>query len=119
MGYHPGPVLSNADALIHTYGRGGHGARPETTVDPVVIAVARTVLALQTIVARAELSPFDPAVITVGSIHGGTKNNIIPDEVVLQLTVRLPRRCDNTLLSAIDRIVKVAVAAGAPRGVPR
>jgi hippurate hydrolase len=116
VGYHAGPVLTNADALtIHIYGRGGHGARPETTVDPVVIA-ARTVLALQTIVSR-EMSPFDPAVITVGSIHGGTKNNIIPDEVQLQLTVRsftTPVR--QHLLASIERIVKAeAVAAGAPR----
>ncbi|MDB4883407.1 MAG: amidohydrolase [Gemmatimonadetes bacterium] len=116
IGYHAGPVLTNSDAItIHIFGRGGHGARPESTVDPVVIA-ARTVLALQTIVSR-ETSPFDPAVITVGSIHGGTKHNIIPDEVTLQLTVRSftdPVR--RHLLSAIDRIVKAeAAAAAAPR----
>ncbi len=116
IGFHSGPVLTNADALtVRIFGRGGHGARPEATIDPIVIA-ARTVLALQTIVSR-EMSPFDPAVITVGSIHGGTKNNIIPDEVVLQLTVRSftdPVR--QHLLSAIDRIVKAeAMAAGAPR----
>src|SRR6202158_1258405 len=116
VGYHAGPILSNGDAVnIRIFGRGGHGARPEATVDPIVIA-ARTVLALQTIVSR-ETSPFDPAVITVGSIHGGTKNNIIPDEVLLQLTVRSftdPVR--QHLLSAIDRIVKAeAAAAGAPR----
>jgi amidohydrolase len=116
VGYHAGPILTNADAVTITiFGRGGHGARPEATVDPIVIA-ARTVLALQTIVSR-ETSPFDPAVITVGSIHGGTKNNIIPDEVKLQLTVRsftTPVR--QHLLSAIDRIAKAeAAAAGAPR----
>jgi len=116
IGYHAGPILTNADAVtIRVFGRGGHGARPEATVDPIVIA-ARLVLALQTIVSR-ETSPFDPAVITVGSIHGGTKNNIIPDEVVLQLTVRSftdPVR--QHLLSAIDRIAKAeAAAAGAPR----
>jgi hippurate hydrolase len=116
IGYHAGPILTNADAVtIRIFGRGGHGARPEATVDPIVIA-ARTVLALQTIVSR-ETSPFDPAVITVGSIHGGTKNNIIPDEVVLQLTVRSftdPVR--KHLLSAIDRIAKAeAAAAGAPK----
>ncbi len=116
VGYHAGPILTNADALtIRIFGRGGHGARPEATVDPIVIA-ARTVLALQTIVSR-ETSPFDPAVITVGAIHGGTKNNIIPDEVQLLLTVRsftTPVR--QHLLSAIERIVKAeAVAAGAPR----
>jgi len=116
IGYHAGPILTNADAVsIRIFGRGGHGARPEATVDPIVIA-ARTVLALQTIVSR-EISPFDPAVITVGSIHGGTRNNIIPDEVQLQLTVRSftdPVR--QHLLSAIDRIAKAeAAAAGAPR----
>jgi hippurate hydrolase len=116
IGYHAGPILSNGDAVnIRIFGRGGHGARPEATVDPIVIA-ARTVLTLQTIVSR-ETSPFDAAVITVGSIHGGTKNNIIPDEVLLQLTVRSftdPVR--QHLLSAIDRIVKAeAAAAGAPR----
>jgi hippurate hydrolase len=116
VGYHAGPILTHSDALTVTiFGRGGHGARPETTVDPIVIA-ARTVLALQTIVSR-ETSPFDPAVITVGSIHGGTKNNIIPDQVQLLLTVRSftdPVR--QHLLSAIDRIVKAeAMAAGAPR----
>jgi len=116
IGYHAGPILTNADAVsIRIFGRGGHGARPEATVDPIVIA-ARTVLALQTIVSR-EISPFDPAVITVGSIHGGTRINIIPDEVQLQLTVRSftdPVR--QHLLSAIDRIAKAeAAAAGAPR----
>jgi len=116
VGYHAGPLLSNADAVsITIFGRGGHGARPDATIDPIVIA-ARTVLALQTIVSR-EISPFDPAVITVGSIHGGTKNNIIPDEVVLQLTVRsFTEPVRQHLLSAIDRIAKAeAAAAGAPR----
>jgi hippurate hydrolase len=116
VGYHAGPILTNADALnIRIFGRGGHGARPEATVDPIVIT-ARTVLALQTIVSR-EVSPFDPAVITVGSIHGGTKHNIIPDEVLLQLSVRsFTQPVRQHLLSAIDRITKAeAAAAGAPR----
>jgi hippurate hydrolase len=116
VGYHAGPLLANGDAITITiFGRGGHGARPDATVDPIVIA-ARTVLALQTIVSR-EMSPFDPAVITVGAIHGGTKNNIIPDEVKLLLTVRsftTPVR--KHLLSSIERIAKAeAAAAGAPR----
>jgi len=100
---------------ITIYGKGGHGARPEATIDPIVIA-ARTVLALQTIVSR-ENSPFDPAVVTVGSIHGGTRPNIIPPEVKLELTVRSftdPVR--QHLLSAIERIAKAeAAGAGAPR----
>ncbi len=116
IGYHAGPILTNADAVtIKIYGRGGHGARPDATVDPIVIA-ARTVVALQTIVSR-ENSPFDPAVVTVGSIHGGTKNNIIPDEVQLQLTVRsFTEPVRKRLLGAIERITKAeAMAAGAPR----
>jgi amidohydrolase len=116
IGYHAGPILSNSDAVtIRIFGRGGHGARPETTIDPVVIA-ARTVLALQTIVSR-ETSPFDFAVITVGAIHGGTKRNIIPDEVRLDLSVRsLTDPVRQHLHAAIDRIVKAeAAAAGAPR----
>src|SRR6266508_815289 len=81
----PGYAGANVDSVDLTiYGRGGHGAYPHTTVDPIVIA-ARTVLALQTIVSR-ETKPTDPTVITVGSIHGGTKHNIIPDEVRLQIT---------------------------------
>lgn len=112
ISYRGGPVLTNADALtVHIYGRGGHGARPETTIDPIVIA-ARTVLALQTIVSR-EMSPFDPAVITVGSIHGGATHNVIPDEVVLQLTVRsFTSDVREHLMSSIARIVKAEAAAG-------
>jgi len=116
VGYHAGPILTNADSVdITIFGRGGHGARPEATVDPVVIA-ARIVLALQTIVSR-ENSPFDPAVITVGTIHGGTKNNIIPDSVKLQLTVRsFTQPVRERLLAAIRRNVKAeAAAADAPR----
>ncbi len=116
VGYHAGPVFANSDALtVRIFGRGGHGARPETTIDPVVIA-ARTVLALQTIVSR-EVSPFDPAVITVGAIHGGTTNNIISDEVQLLLSVRsFTRPVRDHLLRAIERIVKAeASAAGALR----
>ena len=116
IGYHAGAVLSNVDTVqITIFGRGGHGARPESTVDPIVIA-ARTVLALQTIVSR-EISPFDPAVVTVGSIHGGTRSNIIPSEVNLELTVRsLDDGVRKHLLNSIDRIAKAeAAAAGAPR----
>ncbi len=116
IGFHAGPILSHINTVkITIFGRGGHGARPESTVDPIVIA-SRTVLALQTIVSR-EMSPFDPAVVTVGSIHGGTKANIIPGEVVLELSVRsLSEDVRKHLLSSIDRITKAeAVAGGAPR----
>jgi amidohydrolase len=116
VGFHAGPILSNADSLrVTLYGTGGHGARPESTIDPIVIA-ARTVLSLQTIVSR-EVSPFDSAVVTVGSIHAGTKNNIIPSEATLLLTVRtLTEPVRQHVLQAIDRIVKAeAAGAGAPR----
>lgn len=116
VGIGSGPILTNADSLdLTVYGRGGHGARPEATIDPVLIA-SRIVVTLQSIVAR-EMDPLDPTVVTVGSIHGGTKYNIIPDEVRLQLSVRSfnePTRMK--LLAAIDRIAKAeAQAAGAEK----
>jgi amidohydrolase len=116
IGYHAGPILSNSDSMrITIYGLGGHGARPETTVDPVVIA-ARTVLTLQTIVSR-EVSPLDSAVVTVGAMHAGTKANIIPAEARLDLSVRsLTDSVRDKLLRSIERIAKAeAAAAGAPR----
>jgi amidohydrolase len=112
----PGYALANVDSVDLTiFGRGGHGAKPETTVDPVVIA-ARTVLALQTLVSR-EKDPLEPAVVTVGSIHGGNKHNIIPDEVHLQITVRsYTAAVRKQLLDGIARIAKAeAAAAAAPR----
>ena len=87
VGYVPGYSLASSTSVdIKIRGVGGHGSRPESTKDPVVVA-AQVVMSLQTIVSR-ENSPLDPAVVTVGSIHGGTRYNIIPDEVNLQLTVR-------------------------------
>ena len=109
-------MSSNADTVnVTIYGRGGHGAMPETTVDPIVIA-AKTILSLQTIVSR-EIKPGDPAVITVGYIQGGTKNNIIPDEVRLGLTVRsYSPDVRKHLLASIERVTKAeAEAAGAPK----
>ena len=99
---------------IKIRGVGGHGSAPETTKDPIVVA-AQVVMALQTIVSR-ENSPLDPAVVTVGSIHGGTRYNIIPDEVNLQLTVRTYKEeVRKRILASIERIVKgVAVTAGIP-----
>jgi amidohydrolase len=116
MGFTPGFILASSDSVdVTIYGKGGHGAAPQTTVDPVVIA-ARTVLAWQTIVSR-EKDPQEPAVVTVGSIHGGTKHNIIPDEVKLQLTVRTYNRdVRQHVLDAIARIARAeAAAAGAAR----
>lgn len=114
--YVPGYALASVDSVdVTLYGKGGHGAYPHTTVDPVLLA-ARTVLALQTIVSR-EKSPLEPAVVTVGSIHGGTKHNIIPDEVKLQLTVRTYKpEVRKQILEAIERIAKgESMAAGSPR----
>jgi hippurate hydrolase len=116
IGWVSGWALANVDSVdITIFGRGGHGSKPEGGVDPVVIA-ARTVMALQTIVSR-ETSPFDPAVVTVGSIHGGTRRNVIPDEVTLQLTVRSYKpEVRQRLLAGIDRIARAAaLAAAAPR----
>ena len=85
--YCPGPLLASSTSVTITIrGKGGHGAWPHRTVDPIVLA-ALVVVDLQTIVSR-EIEPTEPAVVTVGSIHGGTKHNIIPDEVKLQLTLR-------------------------------
>ncbi len=116
VGFTPEYAASNADSVnITIYGKGGHGASPESTVDPIVIA-ARVVLTLQTIVSR-EIKPGDPAVITVGYIQGGTKSNIIPDEVHLGLTVRsYTPEVRKHLLAAIERVAKAeAQAADAPK----
>ena len=116
IGYHPGNFRAMSDGVaITVFGRGGHAAMPYNTVDPVVLA-ARIVMALQTIVSR-ENNPVDPVVLTIGSIHGGTQGNIIPDEVKLQLSVRTytPAVRKRTL-DAIRRIVKgEAESAGASR----
>ena len=108
--------MAGVDSVdVTIFGRGGHGAKPNTTVDPVVIA-ARTVLAWQTLISR-EKDPLEPAVLTVGSIHGGNKYNIIPDEVKLQLTVRTFKpEVRKLLLEGIERIAKQeAAAALAPK----
>lgn len=116
VGYVPGYALANVDSVdITIRGKGGHGAYPHTTIDPIVIA-AHVVEGLQTIVSR-EVSPLDSAVITVGSIHGGTKHNVIPDAVYLQLTVRSYKsEVRSHLLDAIRRVTNgVAASAGVPR----
>ncbi|MCA1578004.1 MAG: amidohydrolase [Acidobacteria bacterium] len=115
VGYTPGYAMAGATSIdIKIRGIGGHGSAPETTKDPVVMA-AQVVMALQTIISR-ENSPLDPAVVTVGSIHGGTRYNIIPDEVNLQLTVRTYKpEVRQRILASIERIVKgVALTAGIP-----
>jgi hippurate hydrolase len=112
----PGIYNTNADSLrIVIYGKGGHGAMPNTTIDPIVIA-ARTILALQTIASR-EVKPGEMSVVTVGYIRAGTKNNIIPDDAEMGLTVRTYKQdIRKQVLAAIARITKAeAAAAGAPR----
>jgi hippurate hydrolase len=115
VGYTPGYSMASSTSVdLKIRGLGGHGARPESTKDPVVVA-AQVILALQTIVSRED-SPLDPVVVTVGSIHGGTKHNIIPDEVDLQLTVRAYKEeVRKRVLASIERIAKgTAMAAGIP-----
>ena len=115
IGYRSEYALANVDTVdITVRGAGGHGAYPHTTKDPIVIA-ARIVVALQTIVSR-EVSPLDPAVITVGSFHGGSKHNIIPNEAHLQLTVRSYKtEVRQHLLDGIRRVSEnVARSAGIP-----
>jgi hippurate hydrolase len=115
VGYTPGYAMASATSVdIKIRGLGGHGARPEATKDPIVVA-AQVILALQTIVSRED-SPLDPVVVTVGSVHGGTKHNIIPDEVDLQLTVRAYKEeVRKRVLASIERITKgIAMAAGIP-----
>ncbi|HUK13996.1 MAG TPA: amidohydrolase [Thermoanaerobaculaceae bacterium] len=115
VGFVPGYAFANVDSVDLTVrGMGGHGASPHRTKDPIVIA-AEIVTALQTIVSRAT-DPTTPAVVTVGSIHGGTTYNIIPDEVRLQITVRsYAPEVRQAILAAIERIARgIALAAGVP-----
>lgn len=115
IGYTPGYALANVDSVdIWVKGIGGHGAYPQTTKDPIVLA-SRIVSSLQTLVAR-EISPLDSAVVTVGSFHAGAKHNIIPDEARLQLTVRsYTDEVRSALLEGIARIARgEAIAAGLP-----
>jgi len=113
--YCPGYAMASSTSVdVVIRGLGGHGSKPEATKDPIVMA-AQTILALQTIISR-ENSPLDPAVVTVGSIHGGTKRNIIPDEVTLQLTIRTYKEeVRQRIVASIERIAKgVALSAGVP-----
>ena len=115
VGYIPGYALASSTSVdIKIRGIGGHGSKPEGAKDPIVVA-AQVIVALQTIVSR-ENSPLDPAVVTVGSIHGGTRPNIIPDEVNLQLTVRAYKEeVRRNVLASIERITKgIALAGGIP-----
>ncbi|SEI83765.1 hippurate hydrolase [Arthrobacter sp. yr096] len=116
FGVRSGVTMASADSLnITLHGQGGHGSRPETTVDPVLMAAAATVR-LQGIVSR-ELAASDSAVVTVGQIHSGTKNNIIPETATLGLSVRsFNNATRDKILGSIERIVQSeATASGAPK----
>jgi hippurate hydrolase len=119
VGITPGVYNTTADSIhITIYGKGGHGAQPQTTIDPVVIA-ARTILALQTIVSR-EVKPGETAVVTVGYIRAGTKNNIIPDQAEMGLTVRTRKaEVRKQVLAAINRITKAEALAGGAEKEPQ
>lgn len=111
----PGPAFAAADSVrIVLHGRGGHGSRPETTVDPVVMAAA-TVMRLQGIVSR-EVAGTETAVVTVGALRAGSKENIIPDDAELLLSIRsFERPVRDQVIAAVDRIVRAeALASGAP-----
>jgi hippurate hydrolase len=111
-----GPITSAADSLqIRLFGRGAHGSMPQASVDPVVMAAA-TVLRLQTIVSR-EVAATEAAVVTVGVLHAGTKENVIPDDAIIKLNVRtFDAGVRQRVLAAIERIVNAeAAASGAPR----
>ena len=115
IGVTEGYTYANVDSVdVTVRGVGGHGAYPHKTKDPVVLA-AEMINAWQTIASR-ENNPLDPIVVTVGSIHGGTKHNIIPDEVKMQLTVRTYKaETRERVLAAIERIAKgIAAASGVP-----
>lgn len=114
IGYTPGWTMANVDSVdITVRGVGGHGASPQTTRDPIVLASA-IVMRLQTLVSR-ESSPFDPSVVTVGSFHGGSSYNIIPDEARLQLTVRSYSDASRKLL--LDGIARIARGEGLAAGL--
>lgn len=115
IGYAKGYALANVDSVnISIPGIGGHGAYPHTAKDPIVIASA-LVMRLQTLVSR-ELNPQDPAVVTVGSFHSGTKHNIISDEAKLQITVR--SYSDETRKHLLDGIARIAKAEALAAGMP-
>jgi amidohydrolase len=116
IGYRPGTTQAAADSLeVRLFGRGAHGSMPESSVDPVVMAAA-TVLRLQTIVSR-EIAANQAAVVTIGALQSGTKDNVIPDEALLKLNVRtFDEQVRAHVLDAIRRIVEAeATASAAPR----
>jgi hippurate hydrolase len=118
IGVRSGTQMAASDGLkVTLLGRGGHGSRPHSTIDPVVMAAA-TVMRLQTIVSR-EVDPRDVAVVTVGSIHAGLKNNIIPAEATLELSLRYPDDDARArVLEKVERIVRAEAAASGAEQQP-
>ena len=115
IGYREGPLMASVDMMdIKVFGQGGHGAAPHTTIDPIVLG-SQMVMAFQTVVSRT-ISPIDPAVVTVGSFHGGTVHNIISDEVKMQLTLRSysPEVREKTIERIRTISENLAKAAGLP-----
>jgi amidohydrolase len=119
ISYRPGVTQSEEDNIeVRLIGRGGHGAWPESTIDPIVMA-ASAVLRLQTIVSR-EVAAFEPAVVTIGSFKAGTKGNVIPDEAILRINVRSFDEAVRTrVLGAIKRIINAEAAASGATESPR
>ncbi len=116
VGFGKGYTMANTESIdIRVFGVGAHGASPHMSIDPIVIA-SMIIMDLQTIVSR-NLKPTESAVVTVGAIKGGTKHNIIPDEVLLQLTVRTYK--EEVRLMVHTRIKEIsegiAIAAGLPK----
>jgi hippurate hydrolase len=115
ISFSDGMAMANVDTVdILVKGRGGHGSAPHLSIDPVVLA-AKIVIDLQTIVSR-ERNPVEPAVVTVGSIHGGTKHNIIPNDVKLQLTVRTTT--DAMRKQVMESIIRISKAAAMSMRAP-
>ena len=115
VGYFPGPIFAGVRSVdLKIQGSGGHGAMPHTTVDPIVLS-ARIILDLQTIVSR-EINPVKPAVVSVGSVQGGTRHNIIPEEVNLMLTIRFFE--DDIYRQIIDAISRISHGAAIAAGLP-
>lgn len=118
IGVRPGTQMAASDGLTVTLlGRGGHGSRPHSTIDPVVMAAA-TVMRLQTVVSR-EIDPRDMGVVTVGSIHAGLKNNIIPAEAKLELSLRYPdEEARTNIMGRVERIIRAEAQASGAEEAP-
>ncbi|GAA3918716.1 amidohydrolase [Microbacterium invictum] len=118
VGARPGTQMAAADGISVTlFGRGGHGSRPHSTIDPVVMAAA-TVMRLQTVVSR-EIDPREMGVVTVGSIHAGLKNNIIPAEAKLELSLRYPNdAAREDIMARVERIIRAEAAASGAEKEP-